>query len=280
MKKTLLLITFSFLFLTACKTKHTAISEVAINTIQKDTLQLKLNSIIKEANLLYGYEKVAWNSTDLLIKKKELFKKYGGYVIYHSNDTIYASFIDKQQKNRIAEYKFTFNKLTKPFETDYNEIELSDNEKELLNIKVKIVNQLSEKKYNITIPNGYNPNLVLLKEKEGYKLYIIMGTTESGVIPFGNDYLFKSDNKGKIVEWKKFHSRIIPAQTKGQNGEIVLTAIHSHLKSTPYITATDICTFRLYGELCGMKQFMVLSTALGVYFTYDIDKNKIEVTKP
>ena len=247
---------------------------------QKDTLQLKLNSIIKEANLLYSYEKAAWNSTDILIKKRKIFKKYGGYVIYHSNDTIYASFIDKQQKNRIAEYKFTFNELDKPFEKDYNEIELSEKEKELLKIKINIINQLSDKKYNVTIPNGYNPNLVLLKEKEGYKLYIIMGTTKSGVIPFGNDYLFKSDNNGKIVDWTKFHSRIIPAQAEGPNGEIVLTAIHSHLKTTPYITATDICTFRLYAELCGMKQFMVLSTALGIYFKYDIDKNEIEITEP
>ena len=107
-----------------------------------------------------------------------------------------------------------------------------------------------------------------------------MGTTENGIIPFGSDYLFKTNSDGKISEWKKFHSRMIPAYAKGPNGEKVISAIHSHLKSTPYITATDICTFRLYGELCGMKEFMVLSTALGVYFKYDIDKNEIETTEP
>lgn len=40
------------------------------------------------------------------------------------------------------------------------------------------------------------------------------------------------------------NSRMIPAQSKGPNGEKVVSGIHSHLKTTPYITATDICTFR------------------------------------
>ena len=107
-----------------------------------------------------------------------------------------------------------------------------------------------------------------------------MGTSESGIIPFGNDYLFQSDLDGNIVKWKKFHSRIIPAQTEMPNGEKVILAVHSHLKSTPYITATDVCTFRLYGRLYGMKEFMVLSTATGKYFKYNIDTNKIEITEP
>ncbi|MFD2562108.1 hypothetical protein [Aquimarina rubra] len=252
----------------------------ALTYSQKDTLQVKLDSIIEEANLLYSYEKVAWNSTDLLMSNRKLKKNYGGYIIYHSNDTIYASFIDKTQKNRIAKYCFTTSDLSKPFESIIKKSDLSKIEKELLDIKIKIVNQLSDPKYKIGFPNGFNPNLVFIKDKEEYRLYIIMGTTESGVIPFGNDYLFTTGMKGNIKDWKKFHSRLIPAQSKGPNGEIVLSAIHSHLKGTPYITATDICTFRLYAELCEMKEFMVLSTANGKYFKYNLNTNKVEIAEP
>lgn len=247
---------------------------------QSDTLQTKLNSILKEANLLYNYEKIAWNASDLLMSKAKLKKKYGGYVIYHSNDTIYASFIDKSQKNRIAKYSFTTSNLSKPFNTDLEKNLLSDIEQEYLNVKIKIVEQLSDPKYKVGFPEGFNPNLVLLKEQNEYKLYIIMGTTKSDLIPFGNDYLFRSDLNGKITEWEKFHSRMIPAQSKMPGGAVVISAIHSHLKSTPYITATDICTFRLYGSLIGMKEFMVLSTALGKYFKYNIETNTIEITEP
>jgi hypothetical protein len=70
---------------------------------------------------------------------------------------------------------------------------------------------------------------------------------------------------------------VIPAQSKGPNGEKVVSAIHSHLKTTPYITATDICTFRLYGELCEMDEFSVYSPALGKYFKYRLKENKIEI---
>lgn len=101
-----------------------------------------------------------------------------------------------------------------------------------------------------------------------------MGTRESGVIPFGNDYLFWSDAEGNITDWKKFHSNIIPIYAKGPNGEKVTSSCHSHLPTTPYITATDICTFRLYGELCELEEFSVSASG---NFKYNLKTNKIEI---
>lgn len=247
---------------------------------QKDTLQSKLDSIIIEAELLYRYEKSVWNSTDLLMADRNLKRNYGGYVVSHSGDTVYVTYVDKAQKGGIARYTFTSKDLNKPLLTNLESTPLTLLEKELLDIKIRILNQISDSKYNVTIPQGFNPNLVLIKSENGFKLYILMGTSESGVIPFGNDFLFRTDESGTITEWKKFHSRMIPAYSNGPNGEKVLTAIHSHLKTTPYITATDICTFRLYGELCGMEEFMVLCTATKNYYKYNMHTNTIQVTEP
>lgn len=249
---------------------------------QNDTEKMKttLDSISKEADMLYNYEKVAWNSTDLLMSDTKLKQKYGGYIIYHSNDTIFATFLDKEQRNKIAKYTYTTKNLSKPTQSNFDSESLSKNESDLLHIKLKIVDQLSDEKYNVGFPEGFNPNLVLFKDTNEYRLYIIMGTSKGNVIPFGNDYVFRADMQGTIVNWTKFHSRMIPTQTQIPNEGKVVSAIHSHLKSTPYITATDICTFRLYAELYGIKEFMVLSTALGVYFKYNIDTNTIEVTNP
>lgn len=247
---------------------------------QDENLQLKLDSIIKEADLLYNYEKAVWNATDLLMTDRKLKKNYGGYVVSHSNDTIFATFIDKSQKQKVAKYYFTIANLNSPFNSEIEVSPLTKPEQELLDVKIKIINQLSDKKYEVGFPQNFNPNFVLIKEKEGFKLYILMGTPESGLIPFGNDFLFWTDLNGTITNWKKFHSRMIPAQSKGPNGEKVVSAIHSHLKTTPYITATDICTFRLYGGLCDMEEFMVLCTATGKYYKYSIKTNKIEVTEP
>lgn len=257
------------------------LTTIALNVFsQQENLQLKLDSIVEEANLLYYYEKAVWSSTDLLLTNNELKMNYGGYVVWHSNDTVLVIYIDKTQTKSIAKYSFTNTDLDNPFLIEIENLPLTGLEQELLDIKIKVINQLSKRKYKVSIPQGYNPNFVLIKEIDGFKLYILMGTSTSGIIPFGNDYLFWTDLTGKISNWKKFHSRMIPAQSKGPNGEKVISAIHSHLKTTPYITATDICTFRLYGEFCEMEEFMVLCTATGKYYKYNIKTNKIEITEP
>lgn len=247
---------------------------------QDENLQFKLDSIIKEADLLYSYEKTIWNASDILMTDSKLKKNYGGYVVLHSNDTIFATFIDKSQKQKIAKYYFTKANLNSPFNSEIELTPLTKTEQELLDVKIKIINQLYNKKYEVIIPENFNPNFVLIKEKEEFKLYILMGTPESGTVPFGNDYLFWADSNGTITNWKKFHSRMIPTRSKGPNGEKVVSAIHSHLKTTPYITATDICTFRLYGGLCDLEEFMVLCTATGKYYKYSLKTNKIEITEP
>lgn len=254
---------------------------ISLNAFSQDKdLQFKLDSIVKEADLLYSYEKSVWNASDLLMANSTLKNNYGGYVVSHSNDTIVTTFIDKSQKQKIARYFFSKANLNSPFNSEIEVSPLTSLEQELLEAKIKIINHLADPKYEVVIPESFNPNFVLIKVKEGYMLYILMGTFESGIIPFGNDYLFWTDSEGTITNWKKFHSRIIPTQSKGPNGEKVVSAVHSHLKTTPYITATDICTFRLYGELCGLEEFMVLCTATGKYYKYSLKTNKIEITEP
>jgi hypothetical protein len=248
-----------------------------LTTGQNDTLKLKLDSIMKEANRLYCYEKAAWISTDMVMEDKKLKKEFGGYLIYYSNDTLVAAFINKDQNGVIAKYYFNNSDLNHPFGKVIDDMSISKTEQELIDIELKISNQLSDDKYEISFPSGFSPNFDLIKENDGFKLYIIMGTSEPGIIPFGNDYLIRTDLDGNITSWRKFHSRMIPAQSKGPNGEKVISALHSHLKTTPYITATDICTFKLYARYCDMTEFTVLCTATGKYYKYNLETDSIEV---
>ncbi|MGQ1891795.1 hypothetical protein ACT29H_15245 [Thermophagus sp. OGC60D27] len=243
---------------------------------QDENIQAKLDSILKEADLIYNYEKSVWNSSDLLLTNKKIKKNYGGYIVCHSNDTLTVTYLDKKQKESIARYRYKFDNLDKPLISRMELSSLTALEKELFESKKKIMSQLSDSKYNVTVPRGYNPNFVLIKENEGYKLYIIMGTTEIGVIPIGNDYLFKANSEGDITYWKKFHSRMIPTMAEF-NGENVISSFHSHLRTTPYITATDICTFRLYAQFTELRKFSVYSPAIGKTMTYYLDSNKIEI---
>lgn len=245
---------------------------------QEKNLQLKLDSIIAEADIMYKYEKAVWNSTDLLMADKKLKKNYGGYVVRHSVDSIFVSYLDKNQKESIARFIYISTNLNKPCHVRMESSNLSVAENELLDIKTTMLNQLSDSKYNVITPQGFNPNFVLIKEDTIFKLYLIMGTSESGVIPFGNDYLFKANSKGEIIYWNKFHSRMIPTMAEF-NGQKVTESFHSHLRTTPYITASDICTFRLYAQYTELEKFSVYSPAIGKTMTYILKTNKIEVEK-
>lgn len=246
---------------------------------QPENYQVKFDSIIAEADLLYRYEKAVWHSTDLLVTEQKLMDNYGGYIVMHSKDSVFVTYLDKSFKESIARYTFSNQNLNTPASFKLKTSKLSKAEKELFDIKVKMAEQLSDSKYEVTIPNGYSPNLILFKEKDMFKLYIIMGTAENGVIPFGNDYLFWADSNGNITNWKKFHTIALPLFSKTPDDEKALSGVHSHLKSTPHITATDICTFRLYAPFCGMEEFYVSCTATNNVYRYSLKTNTIDIVE-
>jgi len=242
--------------------------------ISNEEIKQKTDSIITEGNLLYQFEKVAWVSTDQALSLKDIKQQYGGYLIYQSGDSVKAIILDKGRENCI--YEMTY---IRDFTIPSNEVlisrSLTDKENELLSVKNKIMESISTPAYPVTCQDGYNLNFELIPYEQGYKLYILTGTAKKDVIPLGNDYIFFADKNGEITSWRKFHSRLISTMTN-YNGEKVTEITHSHLRTEPYISATDICTFKLYGSYYGLKQFKVLSTALSKYFTYDSDKNTIE----
>jgi hypothetical protein len=200
--------------------------------------------------------------------------EFEAYLVYESADTIKIIILNSTQEC-ILEISYTDDFKKAAFQSDKKR-DLSGREKELLEIKNTIISQIGKKKYEVGCPQGYNLNAVLIPDGKQFKLYVLTGTSRENMIPFGNDYLFTANHKGKITDYKKFHSRLIPAPTKYADANVV-SLTHSHLRSTPYITATDICTFRLYGPLYGLKSFSVYSPALGATFTYNMESNSIDI---
>jgi hypothetical protein len=230
------------------KSKTIAIIEAILCSLpifgQKEELQVQLDSIIKQADLLYNCEKVAWNASDLFMASDAAKNPIGGYVVYHEDDKVFAAFRDQATENVIGFYEFLDSDGASPDQVSYERRAPTDLERDLFNQKNTSVNQLSNPEYQATVPQGYSPDLVLFKSFSGHRTYILMGTTQPDLIPFGNDFMVETDEKGTINKWQKYHSRLIPAQSTTNQGHTVISAIHTHLKSTPLITATDICTFR------------------------------------
>ena len=246
-------------------------------TIEISEIELKkqLDSVLAEGYLLYRYEKAAWISTDLAMENRTVKKDYTGFFVYEEQEEIRVIILGKKSQICIAEYSFESD-FSKPKLERIESRELSNKEKKLLEVRTKILENVADKKYGVTVPDGYSLNLILLPFDEKYKLYIITGTSQSDVIPFGNDYLFIANKNGKIENWQKFHSRLIPGYTK-MDGNKVTELTHSHLKTTPLMTATDICTFMLYAPLYDIDAFSVYSPAIGKYMKYSLKDNEITV---
>ena len=247
----------------------------AKTTFTKEQLKEKTDSILAEGNLLYQYERAAWVSNDLAWENKSIANNFAGYLVYQENDTIKSIILNKDNQ---CIYVYSFlNDFSKPSKEQAITRELSENERTLLSVRKYILKQINENKFGVSCPAGFSLNLDLIPFERGYKFYIITGTTQSQIIPFGNDYLFKANSDGEILSMRKFHSRLIPTMTQGPSGEQITGLSHSHLKNTPFITATDICTFKLYGSLYGLSEFSVYSPALSVSFTYNMDLDEIEI---
>ena len=242
--------------------------------LSESELKNQLDSVLREGNLLYRYEKSTWLSTDLAHANPVIKSEMYSYITYEEEGEIRTVILDKTPVC-IAEYAFE-NDFDKPKYAKTEKRELSGKEKALIGIRDKLLQNISNRKYEVIVPEGYNLNFILLPHADKYKFYVITGTSQDNVIPFGNDYIFFADKNGEIENWHKFHSRLIPGYIM-EEGKKVAEVIHSHLKTTPLITATDICTFMLYAPFYDIDTFSVISPAIGKYMKYSLKDNKITV---
>ncbi len=249
-------------------------TKVFANTQYSDKEIERINdSIVAEGNMLYRFEKVAWISSDLAHNKPYILSNTKGYFVYQKGDTIKNIF---HNENKKCIYELSFLKdLDTPEQESVFERDLTEKEQKILSAKKNIIFNVIDGKYPVTNYEDYNLNMIILPFEENYKLYFITGATKENIIPFGNDYLFIGKESGEITAWNKFHSVLVPIETEDKDGNKTISTVHSHLKKEPFITATDICTFKLYAEYYNQKEFNVLSVALNKVFTYNLEKNKI-----
>lgn len=246
--------------------------------ISDKEIQVKLDSIKAEGNLLYSLENASWNSTDIIRENNNLRDITGAYLTYKDKESTKTVFLNREGNKVLAEYTFNENSK-KPSKKIETERDLLPQENQLKKVRENIISQLSDPKYEVGAPEGFSLNLVTIPFGEKFKTYIITGAQETGVIPFGNDYLFVSDKDGKIIEHKKFHSRLIPTYTSLTNSGEVTMSTHSHLRTNPFISATDICTFKLYAPFTKLEAFSVYSPALKTYFEYNYKKDTLKKVK-
>lgn len=273
MKKTVLIL-MSFLCTLIADAK-----KIVTSLPSPETLAAINDSIIKEGHQLYLFEKLNWELTDLFLAHHGR-EEMGGQMTYRTkNGTIIAFFCDKSMKNSL--YELRYETSSPKFIAVDSVRQLTQEEKELVvrkDVLVAKMWKLADSIKGVSPEFGqFNADIIRINDHIT-RLYLLTGTVKPGIIPFGNDYSFDFTNDNRLVAFRRYHRSLIPTQTK-HKGKTVVSTIHSHLKDNPYITATDICNFLLYGrDIAGMKSFYVYSTACECLFAYwDGDKPVIKI---
>lgn len=218
--------------------------------------------IVDEGKRLYRSEMASWYGTDLFLEKFTDRKKVGGYFSYTDNQISKCIFFSNDNTPKVIGTVFfdsTYN--TKTATTDLAERDFTKNEKDLYEIRQTAL-AIVQKDTLFKTYNNTNLNFIPLISDGEKKVYILTGTTQNGVVIFGNDYLLTFDKENRLMTKKQLHKNIIPINydSKELEGKEVEGAIHTHLPETgDFMTATDICTLMLYEKFAKWKQHTVVS---------------------
>ncbi|NVK73345.1 MAG: hypothetical protein HWE24_07685 [Oceanospirillaceae bacterium] len=242
--------------------------------------EIILDSILKEANKLYSFESVAWHATDgLQSMSRKTIDKIGSYIIYEMKDSVYCVWVDQAEKSALIEMAYSHHSYSIPARVTEVNRSLNEYETDFIQTRSALFNQIAtDTTYGnqIGVPRNFNFNPVFFKIENGWRLYLMVGTSEYSVVPYGNDYVIECDENGEITSFTMLHSRLLPFEY-GNSEQTTITVMHNHRKSVPYITATDICIHRLYADYHQIDLLSVIAGDPLLLFEYRISTNKIVV---
>lgn len=253
------------------------------NALPPEERLMQINdSIVNEGEALYTADIMSWWLTDYFFSRQHEAKEIGGSLVHALNDSVYSAlFVNKERDKCIFELRLN---VTSDETYVIDSVRpMTENESEKLadrQAKIeKVIEQYRDSMTWISPEEGrFNWDLLYINDQA--RLYVLQGVTKGGIIPFGNDYSFDFDENNKITKFRRHHKSFLPLPLTMEDVTEVEEIVHSHLRDNPYITATDICNFLLYGMPAGVKSFSVISTYYNCYFKFSFsDGNKITVKK-
>lgn len=244
-------------------------------TAQKNELRRIADSIYAEGETLYRSEWASGHSTQIFESRfagKKLLS--GGYFSFETKKGLTTVFFSKNEDpvvlatvrldHGLDSSKYSIDTITRKF-TEY--------EKEFYIIRSKaaqaVLNDPLFKFYQNT-----SLNLVPIIKNGAKRVYVITAQTASDEVLLGNDYLINFNKENNIVSKVKLHNNLIPLGTGGK--ETIKASSHQHLGETsPFITATDICAFKLWKP----KTTWVISfvVAAGYVSAWHFDDESLEI---
>ena len=256
-------------FLFSCSIKRSYLSNEQLERIS--------DSITAEARVLYVYEKNSWQAEDALVEhcsnldqiNGNIDKPAGGMAL----STIYYNYEDSivyfECFNDVINRKFIFRDTIR---------KLTQNELDSIAWKIRIVEAGKRVKVDIDYPNATFNKQFINVGNGIVRTYCMMGTSEHGVIPFGNDYSYDTDDEGNLIASRRYHGAYLPTPVFGEEGNPVEMIFHTHIDYTnPWFTPTDLCLYWLYCAERGLNvPFMIANRYGSMISTCGFDASLFE----
>jgi len=232
---------------------------LSINAFSKE---IDSEKILNEGKLLYRLEKASWYGTDLFLEKFPSKRdSIGGYLSYVSDNKVINIFFSRFDASHIFA-RFQFDSLPKPnpIQIDTLSSIATALEKDLIQIRQDALEKITSNADNFfKFYKNISLNPIPIIRDNDRKVYVISGTSVNGIVPLGNDYLFRYNNKNSFISKEKIHNSLIQLQTKSDStNNPILVTMHSHVISE-CIDPTDICTLLLYKDFVDWNQHYVIS---------------------
>jgi hypothetical protein len=237
------------------------------------------DSISKEGERLYKSETASWYGTDVFLENfKSETDNIGGYFSYDNKGNYTCLFFTKGDSPQVLG-TISFGNSFDSLKASIDDTKRNFTAQELEYYSIRKI-ALEELQKDTSFFQGYKNtsfNLIPLISATEKKVYILTGTSRSDIVIIGNDYLLNFDKDNKLVSKKKLHANIITLDTKvkekNEDGSVNMGNVHNHIPETgDFITATDICTFRLYKKLTNWKQQLVISEKFMSIWNCETDK--------
>lgn len=238
-------------------------------------MAVKLDSITREAYMLYLKEIIAWNAEDVFFADCTHQDELQGMLVCGTFPSYSDIFYNLETRQCVFEVKIDVEK---------GALEEIDSIRPLTGeelAEIELQNRLYDAAADLDVqvnepPEGctFNRDWIRVDDNR-YRVFIILGCNKPHVIPWGNDLSYDCDSLGNLLDVRKYHHTSILMPTL-MNGEPVREVSHSHTGLHPMITSTDIALFLLYGEQ--LQYFKVYSQ--GIYYVYDKTTNQVHTVVP
>ncbi len=241
------------------------------------------DSIVREGYRLYVYEKMAWVGSDSMYAHCSHAKDVNAQAYLEDAENRYYIFgnIDKAKIYFVSTFSKSTNLIYAPCKSTWNDMDRAAGQYEMdvLNYRNTSIRKAFEAcRDSIYKADGEEGGMnfdVLYIDSNLTRVYMLQGTSKSGVLPIGNDYMVELDKNYKVLDFKRFHHSYIPM--KMQKGLVAF--MHSHTPDNPYMTATDVCNALLYArDLFRTKEFYVSGSAFQSPFTMKFNMINCELT--